>query len=158
MPPHPSSAERELVVFSLHGEDYAVPLSFVREIIRYSQPKATAAPQGLVQGLISLRGEVLPVVDLSTVLGRSPAVDAHSRILVLELSKGALGLIVGGVHGVMRVSEQLIHPLPMRVIAAGVGEHVAAVGEQLVLLIDPERALGKALVSPATRRRRRVND
>ena len=78
-------------MFSLHGEDYAVPIATVREIIRYSEPKATAASRGLVQGLISLRGQVLPVVDLSSTLGHSPEVDAHSRIPVLQLSKGRLG-------------------------------------------------------------------
>jgi purine-binding chemotaxis protein CheW len=145
-------------VFSLHGEDYAVPLANVREIIRYSEPKATTAAQGLVQGMISLRGQVVPVADLSSVLARSPEVDAHSRIVVLELSKGALGLIVGGVQGVMRVAEELIQPLPMRVIAPGVGEQVAAVGDRLIMLIDPDRALGKALVTRATRQRRKVTD
>ena len=145
-------------MFSLHGEDYAVPLANVREIIRYSEPQATAASHGLVQGMISLRGQVVPVADLSSVLGRSPEIDAHSRIIVLEVANGALGLIVGDVHGVTRITEEQIQPLPMRVIAPGVGEHVAAVGERLILLIDPERALGKALVTRTTRRRRKVTD
>ncbi len=153
MPPRPKSAE--LVVFSLHGEDYAVPLAKVREIIRYSAPSATAASRGVVTGMINLRGQVLPVADLSATLGRSPGAGAHSRILVLELSKGALGLIVDGVEGVKSITAEQIHPLPMRVVAPGIGEQIAAVGERLIMLIDPERALGKALVTPATRAKRR---
>jgi purine-binding chemotaxis protein CheW len=58
--------ESHLVLFSLHGECYALPVTTVREIIRYVAPSATAAAGGLIQGMINLRGRIVPVVDLST--------------------------------------------------------------------------------------------
>jgi len=58
--------ERQLVVFSLHGESYALPIASVREIIRYVEPGATAVATGVIQGMISLRGRTLPVIDLSS--------------------------------------------------------------------------------------------
>jgi purine-binding chemotaxis protein CheW len=149
-----SELERQLVVFSLHGEHYGLPIATVREIIRYSAPTATAARSGLVQGIISWRGTVLPVVDLSIHLDRRLEIDSETRVLVVELSNGALGLIVDTVEGIMRVPAEQIEPLPAALSDNGVGHEVAAVGERLILLVDPERALGSALPSRPTRRRR----
>ena len=137
-------------MFSLHGEDYALPVASVREIIRYVAPSATAAASGLIQGMINLRGRVVPVVDISSRLGRSLVVGANTRILVLELANGALGLIVDAVVGVVRIPAEQIEPLPVAVAGNAFGEQVAAVGERLILLVDPDRALGGVL-APATR-------
>jgi purine-binding chemotaxis protein CheW len=66
-----AEVERQLVVFSLHGEHYGLPITAVREIIRYIPPSATATASGVIQGLINLRGRTLPLVDLSSRLGGS---------------------------------------------------------------------------------------
>ena len=143
--------ERQLVVFSLHGEHYALPITSVREIIRYIPPSATATASGVIQGMINLRGQTLPVVDLSSRLDRAPVEgDRRTRILVIEVSGGAVGLIVGGVDGIIRVPAERIEPLPTAADAE-LGDEIAAVGERLIVLIDAERALGSLL--PASRAR-----
>ena len=81
--------ERQLIVFSLHGEHYGLPIASVQEIIRYTPPRVTAAARGLVQGLINLRGRVLPVLDLSSRLGGILEVSDTTRILVVEVANGA---------------------------------------------------------------------
>ncbi len=136
--------ERQLVVFSLHGEHYGLPIASVREIIRYTPPRATAVASGAIQGLINLRGRTLPVVDLSSRLGRQLETGRETRILVVEVSNGSLGLIVDTVDGILPVPAEQIEPLP---IAAenGLGDEIAAVGERLIVLIDAERALGSLL-------------
>ena len=144
-----SGSDRQLVTFSLHGEDYAVPIASVREIIRYTPPTATAAARGLVKGMIALRGRVLPVVDLSESLGQTPGAGDQSRILVLEVSTGELGLVVDGVHGVVLVTAEQVARVPVPVTHEGVGEEVATIDDRLVILIEPERALGPALAPPA---------
>ena len=151
-----SEPARQLVVFSLHGEHYALPITSVRKIIRYTAPSATASAGGLVQGMINLGGRVLPVVDLSSRLGRRLAIDGNTRIVVVELSKGALGLIVDTVEGVLRVPAEQIEPLPVPVDDTGLGDEIAAIGARLIVQIDPERALGSALASRAKRRRRKT--
>jgi purine-binding chemotaxis protein CheW len=151
-----SEPARQLVVFALHGESYALPIASVREIIRYTAPSATTAAGGLVQGMINLGGRVLPVVDLSSRLSQRLAIDGNTRIVVIELSKGALGLIVDTVEGVLRVPAEQIEPLPVAVDDNGLGDEIAAVGERLIVLIDPERALGSALANRAKRRRRKT--
>ena len=99
-----AKGERQLVVFSLHGEHYGLPITTVREIIRYVAPSATAAARGVIQGMISLRGRTLPIVDLSSRLGRSLEVGSQTRILVLEIASGALGLIVDTVDGILPIA------------------------------------------------------
>ena len=91
-----SEVERQLIVFSLHGEHYGLPIASVQEIIRYTPPRVTATARGLVQGLINLRGRVLPVLDLSSRLGRALEVSDTTRILVIDVADGVLGLIVDG--------------------------------------------------------------
>ena len=140
-----AGAERQLVVFSLHGEDYGLPITAVREITHYTPPGATATAHGLIAGMISWRGTVLPVADLSSRLGGQLAVGERTRILVLELRNGSLGLVVDAVVGVLRIPEAQIAPLP-----------VAAVGDRLIVLIDPERALGGELPSRAPQPRRKT--
>ncbi|MGH2888239.1 MAG: chemotaxis protein CheW [Solirubrobacteraceae bacterium] len=137
---------RELVVFSLHGEPYAVGVEVVREIVRYTPPGVTAAARGDVRGLISLRGTVLPVVDVSRRLGRELEVDSRTRILVLDVSAGTVGLVVSAVEGVQTIPADAIGPLPAAALdtGLGLGDDVATAGERLILLIDPERLLGPA--------------
>ena len=89
-----SDSERQLVVFTLHGEQYALPVTTVREIIRYVEPSATATASGLIRGMISLRGHVLPIVDLSIKLRRTLEFGDGTRILVIELEGGSVGLLV----------------------------------------------------------------
>ncbi len=140
-----AKSERLVVVFSLHGEHYGLPITDVREIIRYVQPGATAAARGAVRGMINLRGRTLPIVDLSSRLGHQLEVDARTRILVVEVPGGALGLIVDNVDGILPIPTAQIEPLPFATADDGLGEEVAAVGDRLILLIDPERAFGDLL-------------
>jgi purine-binding chemotaxis protein CheW len=151
-----AEGERQLVVFSLHGEHYGLPITTVREIIRYVAPSATAAARGIIRGMINLRGRTLPIVDLSSRLGQSLEIGRGTRILVLEIASGALGLVVDTVDGILPVPAEQIQPLPVSSADNGLGDEVAAVGDKLIVLIDPERAFGDVLArkSAPTRRRR----
>jgi purine-binding chemotaxis protein CheW len=140
-----SELPRQLIVFSLHGERYGLPIASVREIIRYTPPRVTAAARGLIQGLINLRGRVLPVVDLSSRLGQVLEVSDATRILVIEVTNGVLGLTVDAVDGVEQVAADRIEPIPGAGGEDALGDEIAAIDDQLVMLIDPERALGRLL-------------
>lgn len=151
----PPRTEDQLVVFSLHGEHYALPITAVQEIIRYTPPGATAAASGLIRGMINLRGKLLPVVDLSPRVGGEFAVGTGTRILVVEVTNGSLGLLVDAVDGIERIAAGQIEPLPVAA-KPGLGEQIAAVGDRLIVVIDPERALGELLPArkaPSRRRR-----
>jgi chemotaxis signal transduction protein len=142
-----SKLMRQLVVFSLHGEQYAVPIGSVREIIRYTKPTPVGASRGLIQGMINLRGRVLTVVDLSGRLGHQPEIDGRTQILVLEVVNGTVGLIVDMVDGVREIPAADIQPLGVAA-GEGVGDEIAAADDRLVVLLDLERTLGGVLPSP----------
>ena len=153
-----AEVERQLVVFTLRGEYYGLPITAVREIIRYVAPSATATARDVIQGMIILRGRTLPVADLSSRLGQELEVGAKTRILVLEVADGALGLIVDSVDGILPIPANRIEALPAATAGEGLGDEVAAVGERLIVLIDPDHAFGdllrrKPARAPARRRK-----
>jgi purine-binding chemotaxis protein CheW len=153
----PGETERQLVVFSLHGEQFGLPITAVREIIRYTPPGATATASGLIRGMISLRDRVLPVADLSPLLGGRLETGPGTRILVVEASHAALGVIVDTVDGIIPVAVDQIEPLPAAANRE-LGEEIAATGDRLILLLDPERvALAAGLKPPAQQTRRRAD-
>ena len=141
----PSELERQLIMFSLHGEHYGLPIASVREIIRYTSPRVTAAAHGPVQGLINLRGRVLPVLDLSARLGRALELTDATRILVIEVTNGVLGLIVDAVEGVVDVPADEIEPIPGAGSDDALGDEIVAIDDRLVMLLDADRALGRVL-------------
>ena len=140
-------------MFSFLGEHYGLPITSVSEIIRYAQPSATAAATGEIKGYINLRGRMLPVVDLSGRVGGQLETSAKTRILVVDISNGSLGVIVDTVDGILEVPGEQIEALPH----AGenpLGEEIAVVGDRLIVVIDAERALGGLLPRrPAPRRK-----
>jgi purine-binding chemotaxis protein CheW len=139
----PSATERQLITFSLHGEHYGLPIAGVKEIIRYTPPRVTAAARGLVRGLINLRGRVVPVVDLSSRLGQVLEVSDTMRILVIEVTDGVLGLIVDAVDGVVEVTVDQIETIPGADAEDALGHEIVAIEDRLVMLLDPDRALGR---------------
>jgi purine-binding chemotaxis protein CheW len=153
----PEEAERQVVVFSVLGEPFALPITSVREIVRYTPPGATATASGLIRGMLSLRDRLIPIVDLSPALGGQIEVGTGTRILIIEASVGALGLIVDSVGGIVRLSGEEIARLPAAANRE-LGEEIAAVDDRLIVLLDPERvALAAGLTAPARRARRRVD-
>jgi len=155
----PAARERQLVVFSLHGEEYGLPIGSVPEIIRYTAPSAGASASGLIRGMINLRGRVVPVVDLSSRLGRTLEVTGKTKILIVDVGRGAAALIVDAVEGILEIPAEQIEPLPAAMAEHGLGQEIAAVGERLIMILDPQQALGSVLPRrPASRGRRRAPD
>jgi purine-binding chemotaxis protein CheW len=105
--------ELELLTFYLGQEVYAIPVKDVREVlrVRYLTPVPNAAASLL--GVISLRGTVLPVMDLCTRLGLAPwSKDEKSRIVVVGTDGEDVGLVVDRVAGVLRIMPEAVKPAP----------------------------------------------
>ncbi len=140
MPAAPSAApdERQVVVLHVHDGDYAIPIARVQEIVRV--PAITRVPNAApgVEGVISLRGRVLPVLDLAVRLGVGQIErKASARVVVVEHGASAIGLLVDGVSEVLRLSHGQIEP-PTDVGGDAVRcvEGVAKLGEHLALVLD----------------------
>jgi purine-binding chemotaxis protein CheW len=127
---------RQLVVFSLGEEEYALPITQVQEIIRHTDPRAVASDAPWIRGVISLRGKIIPVCDLAARLGLSAELAGHAKIVIVETANGTAGVIVDEVEEVLTVEEQQIEPVP----AAGTDfiEAIAKIGDRLVVLLNPD--------------------
>jgi purine-binding chemotaxis protein CheW len=132
---------REFLTFTLDGGLYAIPVEWVREIVRLRTmtPMPRVPPQ--IRGVISLRGEIVQVLDLRRRLGlqdREPT--RISRIIVLHGDHGAAtGLLVDSVREVLRVAEETIQPLP-----TGESDSVEALcrkDDEFISLLNPDRVL-----------------
>src|SRR3954466_12316825 len=94
---------QQLVVFSLGEEEYALPITQVQEIIRYSEPRAVASEAPWIRGVISLRGKIIPVCDLAARLGLGQQAETRANIVIVETANGTAGVIVDEVEEVLSV-------------------------------------------------------
>ncbi len=99
---------RELLCFELAGETHAIGVERVREIVRFRALTPMPRVPAEILGVISLRGEIVQILDLRRRLGAAPAVpNRSSRIIVLHGDAGEVtGLLVDAVREVIRVREE----------------------------------------------------
>jgi purine-binding chemotaxis protein CheW len=103
---------RQLVVFTLGTEHYALPIQQVHEIIRYCEPRSVASRAHWVRGVISLRGRILPVYDLAARLRVPSELTEHSKIVIVEAGSETAGVIVDGVEEVLTVDDEQMQDAP----------------------------------------------
>ena len=125
----------QLVVFSLGEEEYALPITDVQEIIRYTEPRAVASAAPWIRGVISLRGKIIPVCDLAARLALPADGARRANIVIVETESGTGGVIVDAVQEVLTVDEGQLDALPTA--GADVIEAIARIGDRLVVLLDP---------------------
>jgi purine-binding chemotaxis protein CheW len=140
-----------LVGFRIGEETYGVPIGSVREIVRV--PEITTVPNApeLIEGVINLRGKIIPVMDLRKRFGNvAIQSDKKNRILVVELESRLLGLIVSSASEVLKIPPSEIEA-PGAVFAEGESSYVTGVGKlkgRLVILLD----IGRLLRQPEFRK------
>ena len=109
-----SDDDEQVVVFRLDREEYGVPIASVQEIVRVPE-ELTHVPKAppFVEGVINLRGAVLPVIDLRRRLGL-PTVERtdRQRIMVFLIANIRTGFIVDSVAEVLRIHKSAIEPAP----------------------------------------------
>jgi purine-binding chemotaxis protein CheW len=126
---------RQLVVFTLGTEQYALPIEQVHEIIRYDEPRSVASRIEWVRGVISLRGRIVPVYDLAARLQLSSELTDRTKIVIVESGAETAGVIVDDVEEVLTVESLQFEEVP----GADVDliESIAKVGDRLVVLLKP---------------------
>jgi purine-binding chemotaxis protein CheW len=134
-------AVRQLLTFVLDGTPYAVPVERVREIVRVRPITPVPRVPGDVCGVISLRGEILEVIDLRLRLRlRAGPTGRASRIIVVHGADGGVaGLLVDGVTEVLPVPEDALRPAGSA--ETGNVETLCVRGDRFISLIDLERVL-----------------
>lgn len=134
----------QLVVFNIGKELYGVGIDNVQEIVRV--PEVTEVPDApaFLEGVINLRGRIVPVIDLRKRLRLQGMEKTKStRVLITENGKSQVGLLVDSVSEVLKVQPDDIEAPPEMVSAIGV-EYITGVAkmeERLIILLDLKKIL-----------------
>ncbi|HTX99881.1 MAG TPA: chemotaxis protein CheW [Bacteroidota bacterium] len=134
----------QLVSFSVGGEEFGVDILKVQEINRMLNVTHVPNAPDYVDGVINLRGRVIPVVNIRRRFGMDRReLDKSTRIVVVELAGQVVGFLVDGVREVLRIPKSIIEP-PPALLGARKGDYITAVGkleDRLLILLDLERIL-----------------
>lgn len=129
----------QVVSFKLGSEEYGVEIAQVQEINRMvAVTHVPRAPQ-FMEGVINLRGQLIPIIDLRTRFGMQRiAATKSSRIVVTEIGSKRVGIVVDSVSEVLNIPIENVEDAPEMV--AGVGteyiQGVGKMGDRLIIMLD----------------------
>ena len=131
--------EEQLVIFELNGEAYGVDVARVQSIIPVQPISVVPGAPAFIEGVINLRGAVVPIVDLRTRFNLALPDGKHkSVIVVMEWAGLQLGLIVDKVTDVTKIAQADIK-LPSPLLTTVDNSYLRGIGrfkEQLLILLD----------------------
>ncbi len=134
----------QLVSFNIGEEEFGVDILKVQEINRMVDVTRVPNTPEYVDGVINLRGKVIPIIDLRRRFGMArKEKDKHSRIIIVELSGKVLGFVVDAVSEVLRIQRSITEP-PPPIIAGIDADYITAIAkleDRLLILLDLERVL-----------------
>jgi purine-binding chemotaxis protein CheW len=134
----------QVVGFRIGNETFGVRIASVREIVRVPEITSVPSAPDTVEGVINLRGKIIPVMDLRKRFGHvDMQPDKKNRILVVELQNKLIGLIVNAASEVLKIPPSEIEA-PGSVFAEGESSYVTGVGKlkgRLIILLDVSKLL-----------------
>ncbi len=137
----------QLVTFSIGDEEFGVDILKVQEIIRTMEITKVPRAPAFVEGVINLRGKVIPIIDLRKRFGlQARGHDKNTRIIVIEISAMIVGFVVDSVSEVLRIPAGTVEP-PPPVVAGLESEYISGVGkleDRLLILLDLNHLLSRA--------------
>jgi len=141
----PSSEDvLQLVSFEIGVEEYAIPILAVQEINRMMPITPVPHSPEAVEGVINLRGRIIPVIDMRKRFGITPSAEHNdARIIVVEIGSDSrvIGFTVDRVHEVIRLDKSIIDPAPTAGVSLNADfiQGVGKLDERLLILLDLER-------------------
>ncbi len=138
--------ERQFVVFKLINEgqvsEFAVPIANVQEIIPLPEPTRLPQVPDFIEGIINLRGKIIPIIDLKKRFALGPTDDVQEkRSIIIDLEGQIIGVIVDEVNEVLRLAEDKIEA-PPTAISGITAEYLSGVGKlanRLLIILDVEK-------------------
>lgn len=137
----------QLVTFNLGVEEFGVDIHALQEIIRMMAITRVPKAPSFVEGVVNLRGQVIPIIDLRKRIGLDTfeTHDKATRIMVVQLARKTVGFIVDAVGEVKRIPSRVVEPPPP--IVAGIeSEYIKGVGkldDRLLILLDLNKLLSE---------------
>ena len=134
----------QLVTFRIGEEEFGVDILAVQEIIRTMAITKVPKAPAFVEGVINLRGKVIPIVDLRKRFGLpSRPHDKHTRMIVIQLGTMVVGFMVDSVSEVLRIPASTIDA-PPAVVSGLESDYISGVGkleDRLLIMLDLHRLL-----------------
>jgi purine-binding chemotaxis protein CheW len=134
----------QLVSFNLENEEYGINILDVQEIIRPSEITTVPNSPSWIEGVINLRGRVIPVINLRKKFGITAGrAGLERKIIVVDVDGRVVGLLVDGVNEVLRVDSGIIDP-PPALTPANHSEYISGVCKmegRLIILLDLRRLI-----------------
>ena len=148
MPEQVSSEELQYLTFRMAGEDYAIRILQVKEIIAYDSVTRVPGTPPWIRGVINLRGSVVPVVDLAVKFSLTAStVTQTSCIVIVEVKLGGeqatMGILADSVDEVVFLSQQEVEPPPPfgSRVAVNYLYGIGKISGRFVLILDIDRVL-----------------
>lgn len=137
----PVSRLKQIVGFRVGKESFGVPIGIVHEIVPMMEITTVPDSPQFIEGVINLRGKIIPVMDLRKRFAEPITPHRRNRIMVAELAGHNIGLVVDSASEVLKLEAEQIEP-PPNIFESGELNYVTGVARQagkLVILIDLER-------------------
>jgi purine-binding chemotaxis protein CheW len=139
-----AQAGREYLSFVLGDAQYCIDILKVQEIRTYEPPTRIANTPAFIKGVMNLRGNIVPIIDLRIKFGLpEQRYDTQTVVIVLNVAKRTIGVVVDGVSDVIAVPASEIKPPPELSGALDTQylQGLATVGNQMLIIIDIERLI-----------------
>jgi purine-binding chemotaxis protein CheW len=132
------TAEYVFLAFRVGTLTMAQPVERLREVLRYRPAQPVPNAPLFIEGLIEVRGELIPILDLRKRFGFPAEVTRRTRIVVTWIQQYPVGLVVDEAHALLRATLHQVQPVPPLPDTALADLIVGALldGEQIVLLPD----------------------
>jgi len=141
---HRETGLLQLVTFHIADDEFGVDILKVQEIIRTMEITRVPRAPEFVEGVINLRGKVIPILSLRRRFGIEPReFDSQTRIIVVEIAGMIVGFVVDGVSEVLRIGADTVED-PPAVVSGVDSEYISGVGkleDRLLILLDLNRLL-----------------
>lgn len=139
------AASQQYVVFSIADEEYCIEILKVQEIIRKTPITWLPRRPDYIKGVINLRGEIIPIVDLRIKFGL-PAEDytKFTRILIGQIENRMCGMVVDNVAEVVTLQAEQIEKSPVTVSRSASAEYIVGIAKidaRVLILLDIARVL-----------------
>lgn len=144
------AARRQLVVFKVGSEEFAVDIMLTNEVVLMREITPVPETAGYVEGVMNLRGNLVPVLDFRKRLRAVGATTpSDHRIIITKIDGRTAGLIVDSASEVIRVSDDIVEPVPDLISEMGGGyiEGVVKLNDRFITLIDLRKALSEEIVA-----------
>jgi purine-binding chemotaxis protein CheW len=139
-----AQAGREYLSFALGDSQYCIDILKVQEIRTYEAPTRIANTPAFIKGVMNLRGNIVPIIDLRVKFGLpDPRYDTQTVVIVLNVANRTVGMVVDGVSDVIAVPAADIKPPPEfgGALDTRYLQGLATVGDQMLIVVDIERLM-----------------